>query len=332
VTPVAVLLAGWRRLVRCVAVAAGVLAAGHAASAPLHIAVSRTPLSLPIYVAESQGFFAAEGVAVRTSDCIGGFRCMRSMADGLADLATAADTPIVFSSFERSDFMVLATFATTSHDVKLVGRKDADVAIPQHWSGKKVGVVRGAASHYVVDAFLLLHGVDPHLVQMVWMQPEDMAAALLDGRLDVAAVWEPYGWAAAKALAGNAQLVPSVHLYTETFNLVASRRLAGVRDAEFAAMLRAIARAERFIAEQPQQAQRILKARLGLDQSFVDWVWRDLHFRLSLDEALLSTLESEAKWAVREGHVKSTKMPNFRSRLYAEPLRQADRQAVGLLR
>jgi ABC-type nitrate/sulfonate/bicarbonate transport system substrate-binding protein len=327
-----VLRAGVRGLIRWAALTASLMVAGQALSAPLRIAVSRSPLSLPIYVAESQGFFTAEGVTVRTSECIGGYRCLRSMFDGDSDLATAADTPIVFTSFERSDFMVLATFATTSRDLKLVGKKDAGIATPREWSGKKVGVVRGAASHYFVDALLLMHGVDPHGVQMVWVQPEEVAGALAAGRIDVAAVWEPYCFAAVKALAGNAYVVPSIPIYTVTFNLVASRRLAGVRDADFTAMLRAIGRAERFIAEQPEQAQRILKTRLGLDQSFVDWVWRDLHYRLSLDQALIRTLESEAQWAVREGHVKPSPIPNFLSRLHAEPLNLADPRTVGLLR
>ena len=42
----------------------------------LTIAVSRTSLSLPLYVAESQKFFADEGLSVQTRECIGGQRSL----------------------------------------------------------------------------------------------------------------------------------------------------------------------------------------------------------------------------------------------------------------
>lgn len=45
----------------------------------LSIAVSGLPLSLPIFVAEAEGDFQAEGLAVRLVDCIGGARCFRQM-------------------------------------------------------------------------------------------------------------------------------------------------------------------------------------------------------------------------------------------------------------
>jgi NitT/TauT family transport system substrate-binding protein len=79
----------------------------------LTIAVSRTVLSLPLYVAESQHYFAAEGVAVRTLECMGGQRCIKLIFDGQALLATASELPVMFNSFARSDYAVIASFVST---------------------------------------------------------------------------------------------------------------------------------------------------------------------------------------------------------------------------
>lgn len=84
------------------------------AAAPLRVAVALNPMSLPWFVAQREGHFAAEGLDVRVLDCVSGARCLAQVLDGSADVATAADTPIMLRSFERDDFAVIATFAATA--------------------------------------------------------------------------------------------------------------------------------------------------------------------------------------------------------------------------
>src|SRR5688572_28475465 len=86
------------------------VAGGALHAAELVLATARTTLSLPIRIAESQGFFAAEGVAVRSVECIGGQRCLRQLFEGRAQLATASELPVMFNSFTRDDYAVVATF------------------------------------------------------------------------------------------------------------------------------------------------------------------------------------------------------------------------------
>jgi len=46
------------------------------------------------------------------------------MFAGEADIATVAETPRVFNSFIRDDFVIFATFAYSYDDSKALGRKD----------------------------------------------------------------------------------------------------------------------------------------------------------------------------------------------------------------
>jgi NitT/TauT family transport system substrate-binding protein len=121
-------------------------------------------------------------------------------------------------------------------------------------------------------------------------------------------------------------------VYALSFNLTAPRRLAAARRDEFARLLGALQRAEALIEREPARAQAILRARLGVDQRFVDWVWPGLEFRLGLDQALLKTLESEARWALREGHVPRAPMPDYLRFIDPAPLAGANPTAVGLAR
>ena len=297
----------------------------------LTLAVSRTPLSLPLYVAQAEGYFSAEGLEPKIVDCLGGNICLQRVLEGSADIATAGDTAVMFRSFERDDYVVIGTFATSSDDTKLIGRESAGTMLPGHLQGRKVGVVRGSSSQFFLDSYLLWHGIDPRSVGQVGLAPDEMAAAMQTGKVAAVAVWEPFAFDTISALKGDAVVLPNPGVYTLSFNLVAHRRLAGAHDAELAKLLRVVARAEDFIRRNPRESQVILRKRLGVDQRFIDWVWPGLRFQLALDQSLVKTLESEARWAIREGRVAGKTVPNYLRYLHASPLRAVDANAVGLL-
>lgn len=302
-------------------------------AAGLTLAVSRTTLSLPVFVADAKGYFAAEGVPVTLFECIGGQRCLRKLLDNGADLATASDLPVMFNSFTRSDYAVVATFVTSVKDLKVVARRSAGISAAAQLRGKRVGTVKGTSAHYFLDAFLLFNDLDPKRIEVVDLPPEKLAAAFEKREVDALAVWEPYGWLAMQAAGNDAVVLPSPRIYTESFNLVASRRVLSEREDELVRVLRALARAQRFIAEQPREAQAILKQKLALDERFVRWVWKDLDFRLGLDQSLITTLEAEARWALREGHVPTGQLvPNYLRFVEPGPLRKAVPGDTAILR
>ena len=301
-------------------------------AAPLAVAIARTPLSLPLYVAQAEGYFEAAGLDLKFTDCNGGHRCLQFVLEGAADVATAYDSPVMFRSFEREDYAVIGTFVTTSADIKLIARPSAGITTPSQLRGKKVGVVPGSSSQFFLDSYLLWHGIDPGSVDLVWLQPDEMAAAMRSGKVAALAAWELIAFDTITAMKGDASVLPDAGIYTLSFNLVAHKRLAGARDAELVKLLRAVARAETFIQSHPIEAQAILRKRLGVDQQFIDWVWPGLRFRLGLDQSLVKTLEGEARWAIREGHVSGKTVPDNLRYMHAPPLREVDSNAVGLPR
>jgi len=305
---------------------------GAAQAAPFTLAVALNPMSLPVYVAAHEGYFAEEGLEVKLIECPSGARCLATMLDGGADLATVADTPVVFRSFERSDFVLIGTFASSSDDTKTVTRQDTGIQTPRQLSGRRVGVTRGTSNHYHLDAYLLMHGVDPQSVQTVDLPPDAMGAALKAGTIDAASTFEPHATRMIQALGPQAVRLTASNAYTVTFNLATMRRQVGTREQDLAALLRAIDKAERYIREQPQQAQHLLMERLKLDAAITGTLWPTLNYRLRLEPALIKTLEAEARWALREGYVRMPSIPNYLGFIHAGPLRAAAPTAVSLAR
>ena len=298
---------------------------------PLRISLSQTPLSLPFFVADNQGYFAAEGLKLTIHDVIGGHRTMQQLLDGSADLATSSEAVVMFTSFQRSDFAVVASFVSSDDDVKIVTRAESGITRPKDLAGKIVGTVTGAASHYYLETLLLLHGVSPKAVQIRNIQPENMAKALKNGDVDAIAIWEPFPFKALKAVPGSTVL-PRHNGYRLTFNLIVHKKHLGTRDAELVKLLRALERAQQFITAQPLKAKAILREKLKLEQDFIDWIWPSYNYRLTLDQSLLTTLEGEARWARQEGLVKGDKSPNYLNFIYAGPLSKVRSSAVSIIR
>lgn len=298
-----------------------------AAAEPLKLSLSQTPLSLPFYVADSQGYFAAEGLTLRINEVIGGHRTLQQVLEGTADLATSSEAVVMFSSFQRNDYAVIATFVTSDDDVKLITRAETGITRPQQLAGKRVATVIGSASHYYLDTSLLLNGVDPKAVQVRNLQPEAMAEALKNGEVDAIAIWEPFPFKILQTLPG-ARMLPKSGAYRLSFNLIVHKKLRGVRDDDLVKLLCGLERAEQFIKTQPLKAQAILRERLQLDQSFIDWIWPRYSYRLALEQSLITTLEGEARWARQEGHAKGERSPNYLDFIYSGPLRRVLPAAV----
>lgn len=310
----------------------GLAAAISAGAEPLTLAVSRTPLSLPLYIAQHNGYFAEQGLEVKFNECLGGHRCLRQVLDGQADVATSGELPVVMNSFSTSDYAVIGTFTKSTDDIKLVTSARAGIKTTAQLVGKRVGATKGTASEFFLELYLLTAGQDPQSLTIVDVQPEEMVQALQTGKVDAISVWQPFGYQALKAMGTGASLLPSNNAYVQTFNLVVHRKLVGARDATLAKLLTAVERAERFIQEQPAEAKRLLMQRLALEQEFVDSMWPGLRYRLGLDQSLLVTMEGEARWARREGHAVGPLKPNFLQLVHSAPLHTVKPDAVATLR
>jgi len=298
---------------------------------PLRISVSLTPLSLPFYVADSQGYFADEGVELKINDVIGGNRTMQQLCDGEADLATSSEAVVMFHSFKHDDFAVIASFVSSTDDVKIITHSDSGISHPKQLAGKRIGTVSGSASHYYLQTTLLFNGIDSKEVQVLDLQPENMSNALKNKELDAVAIWEPYPFMALKDVQ-DTKMLNSSNIYRLTFNLIVHKKQLGSRDDDLVKILRALDRAELFINSQPLKAKDILLTRLKLDTSFIDWIWPSYIFKLSLDQSLLTTLESEARWAREAKLVKEDVFPNYLNYIYIEPLSKVNSSAVSIIR
>ena len=294
----------------------------------IKIAVSKTPLSAPIYIAEAQGYFEQSCANVTLEEVIGGKASFEKVISGEAHLATSSDSVVVFKSLLRNDFAALATFVQSDNDVKIFTYEDSNIFTGKDLIGKSVGVTRGAAGEYLLSAFLALDGLSINDIHTVGLSPDKLPQALIDKSIDAAVVWEPYGYEIASKLSGKAKMLNTKNLYTLTFNLIGKRSSKTGQDKSCQCVISAVNQAIDFIAAEPLIAQQILKEKLQLDENFIQWVWPDYIFKLSLNRSLIMNLEAQAKWVIDSNLVTTKTLPDYKNYIDKNPLKAVKPFAV----
>src|SRR4051812_28510944 len=79
----------------------------------LRLSVSAGPVSLPVYVAEAQGYFKSEGADLKMLDCRSGRQCVEMLQQGQADVATAAELLVSLNGLAKADLSIVATLSSS---------------------------------------------------------------------------------------------------------------------------------------------------------------------------------------------------------------------------
>lgn len=340
--PVVVRVAAWQRLVAWLGAcsALGLAGAGawadpgataKASPATLTLAVAQTPHYAAVLLAEREGYFAVEGLDLKTVPCVNGFQCMQMLRSGRVQAATVADTPIAFAAHAGQPFDIVATLERSSAESKLIGRVDRGVRSAADLKGRRVGFLPGTVSHYYLDTFLLLSDVDAALVQRVPLEYTDMAARLVSGDIDAASMNQPNAARALAALGPRAVVLPMARVYTLAAHLISLPADQGVSDDTLQRVLRALLRGQRLLDQQPAASRSWLAQRMKLDPEVARASFDDMSFHIDLDPSLITTLERQSRWAQREGLVPAGPLPDYLARVRAAPLRAVSPRAVRLI-
>ena len=299
-------------------------------AAPLTIAIGELPGYSTALIAHEQGFFAAEGLDIKVILCVNGKRCLKHLTDGEAQYATVADTPIMLAALGGARFDILATTGTTSRENHLLARADRGIRAAADLKGKRIGVIKGTTAHYYTDTVLLFNGISSQQVTFVPIEGGDAAAALIRGDVDAVGLYNPI-WKVQAALGKQLVTISHPNVFTVTVNLVGIKRTAGGKESDALKLLRALQRADRLIDSDPVRARAIVAARLKLPASEIDALWKDYDFSLTLAQPLISSLEAQTRWALRENLVPGAKMPDFLDYVDPAPLRALDARAVSII-
>jgi len=298
----------------------------------VRLGISKSFLSIPVYIAKEQGYFAKEGLDITIKEYSSGKKAMQSMLAGEVDISTVADMPVVFNSFKRKDFCIFATFTYSYPFVKIVARKDKGIKTGTDLIGKKVGANRGTSSHFFLGVFLLHNQLSISKVEMINIRTVDLPAALKNNEVDAISVWQPYTQKAKKLLQDNAIELPCSEIYRTTFNFAVMKSFAKDHPEILKNLLRAIDKAATFIKKNRERSQDIIVESFKLDKDTVRAAWDDFIFEISLDQTLLVAWDDIARWAIENNFIDKKKLPNYLNFIYLDALEAVKPESITIIR
>ncbi|MBI5101435.1 MAG: NrtA/SsuA/CpmA family ABC transporter substrate-binding protein, partial [Nitrospirae bacterium] len=270
------------------------------------IAYSTLPNSVLVHIALLKGFFIAEGLDVTPQPHAFGKVALKAVLDGRADLATVADTPIMFAVMGGSPIYTLAVIQTSNRNEAIIANTDRGIREPADLKGRNIGVTLGTTSDFFADAFFAANGIDRELSRVIDMKPDEMHDALITGRVDAVSTWNPHLQIMLKSLGGKGLIFYGETLYTETFCLAALHESVKARPEAIKKALRALIRAEAFVKQNPEESRRLVAEFIKVDRELLDEIWDVFDFRVTLDQSLLVTLEDQTRWAIKNSLTSKT--------------------------
>ena len=123
------------------------------------LACTAQPQGALVQVALSNGYFLEQGLDVRPQLHPFGKLALQSLVDGKADVATAAETPIMFQILAGQQLRVLANIVASSTNNAVVGLRSAGIGSVRDLKGKRIAYTPGTTSDFFLSSLLAANGL-----------------------------------------------------------------------------------------------------------------------------------------------------------------------------
>lgn len=274
-----------------------------------------------VHAAMAKGYFADEGLDVELSIHTSGKAALQALVENKADLATVAQTPIMFDVLKGQKLFVIANVSTSNATNAVVARRGAGIAAPANLKGKRVAFTPGTTSDIFLDSLLAANGLTRRDIEPVALKPEEMGQYITAREIDAASTWSYPLTQISEQLGSDAVIFHDPDIFTTLFNVAAQQDFVRKNPETVRHFLRALIKAEDFVDKHPEEAQAIVATATKMDKSIVQKVWPSFRFSVTLDQTLLIALEDDTRWAMKNHLTDQTRMPDYREYIHVDSLR-----------
>ncbi|MBF0345024.1 MAG: NrtA/SsuA/CpmA family ABC transporter substrate-binding protein [Nitrospirae bacterium] len=296
----------------------------------ISIGISKESLAALSIIAAENGYFKSGGLNTTIKYYDSGKIALDSIISDNLDVVTVSSTPIVFHSFHRQDFSIIASIGSSDNEQRIIARKDAGIIGPKDLRGKHIATTKTSSVHFFLHLFLAKHGLSEKDVNVTFMKPDELPNALLNGDIDAFSMREPFISKTAKLLGDNSVIFEEPKLYIKYFYVVVRNDFLQ-RDSEAVEIvLKALLKSEDFIRGNPHQALHIVSSKLATNEMEISQILQHSDLSVRLDQSMLIGLETQARWLIRDKLVNTDKVPNYIKYISSSSLRLVKPETVNI--
>jgi NitT/TauT family transport system substrate-binding protein len=284
-----------------------------------------------IYIGQDQHFFATNGLSVSIKDYHTGIATTEALLKGDLDIAWVAEFPFVHRAFAKEKISIIAVVGRFNEQY-LFGLKERGINGVADLKGKKIGIPRNTIAEFYLGRFLELNGMNIKAVSLIDVPPPRSVDAIAGGSIDGVIAWEPYTSQIRVKLADRAVALPIQSSQPGYGAITCRNDWIKAHPETVHRFLKSLAQAEDYLSHNPAAAKAILRKQLNYDEAFTETIWSENQFSLSLDQSLVTAMEDEARWMIKNNLTKEKTVPDFMNYIYIDGLQAIKPEAVNIMR
>ena len=284
------------------------------------------------WIAKDQHYFEKNGINLTLIKYDSGAASLDGVIKGEADIAIGVtEFPLVRKALQNERVRTIGNI-DKGEFIYLVARKDR-IRNETDLKGKRVGTTAGTVAEFHLGRFLTLHGMTLQDITLVDVKtPTGWVNDVADGKIDAISTAQPYANAARDRLGTNATVWP-LQSSQPLFALAISSDDWITQHPDLTSrFLNSLAQAEDYIHTHPAESRAILQNELNLDHGYMDTVWQQNRFSLTLDQSLVLAMEDEARWMIANNLTNATAVPDFREYIYTDGMESVKPGSVNIIR
>lgn len=263
---------------------------GTAYAEKIKIFTGSSPIFAPLFVADKNGYFAAEGLDVQVRQFSSGADATEGFRSGAADFLVASDVPLIYVLASGGTVMV-SQFSANPDMLVVIGPRS--MAGAADLKGRKVGLQTKSASEYLLYKYLAQSGLTIGDVERVQLAPFDQVAAVARGDVYAVSGWKPFDLKINQLTKGN-QVIKADNGkldYVLYSGIVAKQEFVRSNGNDVERVVRAIARACAWLKESDlTMRSRLIAQYVKADSQDVQHVIENNTWDMQITPRFLSTM------------------------------------------
>jgi ABC-type nitrate/sulfonate/bicarbonate transport system substrate-binding protein len=284
-----------------------------------------------LLVAQDQGYFAQHGLNVTFIQSPAATVAMQDLVNRKFDIGFVNEYVLSEPQLYNKKLRVIGTLSESDTN-SVVGRRDRGILQIPDLEGKKIGVTKGTIAEYFLDRFFILNGLSLRNTTVTYFPPAELVDAIVSGDIDAAVSFEPYVYQMRQQMGGNAVVWPVNLGQHAHFSLVCNEITLQEHPEIAEGVLASVLQAETYVNSHPEEAKKIARQQTNFDDQYLDQDWQNHHFSVGLSQSLITSMEDETRWRIRNNLTAASDVPDFSKYISPDTLYRLKPSSVTIIR